>query len=730
MKYVCFKRVSSYGNYRQIFSIYSKPIKITVLSISYGNKKVTEKAKERFISIDLNEFKLHIAFKKGNELTFHFNSPSRRFYLSLIAFVVNEMKKLGKITSIPLEGHLDLLALLNDTIGGSAGSPDRENLLPRIYRKWVYALPDLEAAPLFKVLGRKKEYDEGSGKTYPFTENEKGSWANLFEYKGSEENVRLKFAIDRIGAGLDDVHIIYEGSINDDAWEKFISSLRDKVKVEPKKEETGETHQESLDQAPLPRKWKIAWPSRYRWAILIVAIGAVAGAAAMATWGLYIRHAPPPEVTLSTGVPAKGRIIGEVASPKKMAFPLPEKPSIAVLPFVNMSGDPNQEFFSDGITETIITTLSKIPDLFVIARNSTFTYKGKPVKVKQVSEELGVRYVLEGSVQKSADRVRVSAQLVDALRGHHLWAERYDRHIKELFALQDEMTREIVLALRVKLTEGEQALVRHRSTNNLDAWGHAIRAYSLFERYTKEDNAKARELFERAVELDPNYAWAWTFLAWTHWIDTRYFTQSKAKEESFKRAVELAQKSLKLSEKDPDVHALLGGIYLFQRQYPEAVAAGERSVVLGPNNAENLVLLGHTLLFVGRFEEAIELIQKAMRLHPYYPPWYLVTLGSSLYLSGRYEEANAAYQEVIRRTRDIRGPIPMFARLLSASCFGMLGRNEEARVQMNEGVKLWPKTEGEFSLKNARNWWAKVTFYQNPAHVEQLLEGMRRAGLK
>jgi len=420
----------------------------------------------------------------------------------------------------------------------------------------------------------------------------------------------------------------------------------------------------------------------------------------------------------------------EVASEGKMAFALPEKPSIAVLPFVNLSGDPGQEFFSDGITETIITALSIIPDLFVIARNSTFTYKGKPVKVKQVSEELGVRYVLEGSVQKSADRVRVTAQLVDALTGHHLWAERYDRNMKELFALQDEITREIVLALRVKLTEGEQALVRHRSTNNLEAWGHAVRAYSLFERYTKEDNAKARELFERAVALDPNYAWAWTFLAWTHWIDTRYFTQSKAKEESFKCAVELAQKSLKLSEKDPDVHALLGGIHLFQRQYPEAVAAGERSVALGPNNAENLVLLGMTFLFVGRFEEAIELTRKAMRLHPYYPPWYLVQIGSSLYLLGRYEEANVAYQEVIRRTHDVKGPIPMFARLLSAACFGMLGRNEDARVQMNEGLKLWPKTEGEFSLKNARNWWAKRTFYQNPAHVEQIMEGMRRAGLK
>jgi len=160
------------------------------------------------------------------------------------------------------------------------------------------------------------------------------------------------------------------------------------------------------------------------------------------------------------------------------------------------------------------------------------------------------------------------------------------------------------------------------------------------------------------------------------------------------------------------------------------VAAGERSVALGPNNAENLVLLGMTLLFVGKFEEAIELTRKATRLHPYYPPWYLVQLGSSLYLLGRYEEAIAAYQEVIRRTGDVRGPIPMYAQLLSAGCFGMLNRDREARVHLDEGRKLWPKNEGEFSLENVRNFWAKRTFYQNPAHVEQLMEGMRRAGLK
>src|SRR4030066_1728813 len=191
------------------------------------------------ITIDLNQFKLHIELKNRIALTLHFNSPSRKFYLSVIAFVVNEMKRQGKITSIPLGGHHDLLALLNETIGGSAGSSEEENLLSRIYKKWQHALPKLEEAPLFVVLGRKKGYEEGIGKTYPFTEAEKDNWANLFEYKGSHENVRLKFAIDKIGATLNDIAILYEDSLNAEAWERFISSLKEK-KVEPDKAVSGE----------------------------------------------------------------------------------------------------------------------------------------------------------------------------------------------------------------------------------------------------------------------------------------------------------------------------------------------------------------------------------------------------------------------------------------------------------------------------------------------------------
>ncbi|MCZ6611358.1 MAG: hypothetical protein O6941_01885, partial [Planctomycetota bacterium] len=269
----------------------------------------------------------------------------------------------------------------------------------------------------------------------------------------------------------------------------------------------------------------------------------------------------------------------EPASVERMAFPLPDKPSIAVLPFDNLSGDPEQDYLADGITENITSSLSKISQILVIARNSAFTYKGKPVKVQQVAEDLSVRYVLEGSVQRSGDRLRVTVQLIDAVKGYHLWSEQYDRGVEDLFAVQDDITREVVVALHVKFTEGEEARVRHRLTNNLQAWENAVRAYALFERFTKEDNARARALFEQAVELDPNYGWALAKIGFTHLTDARMsFTEDRAA--SFDRAVEVALKTLELDDGIADAHMLLSVIRLTERRYDEALAAGRRAISL------------------------------------------------------------------------------------------------------------------------------------------------------
>ena len=260
-----------------------------------------------------------------------------------------------------------------------------------------------------------------------------------------------------------------------------------------------------------------------------------------------------------------------------MAFPLPEKPSIAVLPFNNLSGDPTQDYIADGISENIISALSKISEMFVIARNSTFTYKGKPVKVQQVSEELGVRYVLEGSAQKIGNRVRITAQLIDATTGHHLWSEKYDRDMKDLFALQDEITLEIIRAMRVQLTEGEQASVTGKGTENLDAYLKANQAHEQFYRMNKDGSMKAKELAKEAIALDPNYAFPYATLANAHMLDV-WFKFSASSEESMKLAAQAAQKALALDDSDPRVYHALTNLYIMQRQYEKAIAAAERQL--------------------------------------------------------------------------------------------------------------------------------------------------------
>jgi adenylate cyclase len=652
------------------------------------------------IRIDLNQFKLHIGLKNRIELTLHFNSPSRRFYLSVIAFVVNEMKKLGRITSIPLEGHLGLLALLNESVGGSAGSSDKENLLPRIYRKWKDALPNLEDAPLFKVLGRKKEYDEGIGKTYPFTETVKDGWANLFEYKGSEENVRLKFAIDKIGANLNDIVIIYEDSLNADAWERFVSSLKKKIEDKPEAEHIDRVLKEPESPVSPPRKWKIPWPSRYRWATLIATIGVIVGAVTLVIWKTYFKPTP-----------------GKVASMETMAFSLPDKPSIAVLPFVNISGDPKEEYFSDGLTEEIITALSKVPHLFVIARQSTFTYKNKPVKVKQISEELGVRYVLEGSVRKTGDKVRISAQLVDAMTGHHLWADRYDRDLRDIFAIQDEITMKIITALQVKLTIGEVAHVWAKGTKNLEAYTKVIQAHANLTRQTKEGVALGRKLSEEAITLDPKYSRAYFTLAQTHLLDI-LLGETESYEKSLTTALEFTKKAIALDESDADSHSLLAYIYTMMRQHDEALREAERALALNPNSYGNALRLGFVLRNADRAEEAIVVLKSSRRLSPTVTlQAYFFNLAAAYHLTGQHEEAVKTATEGLQQV-----PNNILLHLQLAATCSMMGSEKEARTAAAEVLKINPK----FSLER----YVKTLYFKNQADIDRTLDALRKAGLK
>jgi len=409
------------------------------------------------------------------------------------------------------------------------------------------------------------------------------------------------------------------------------------------------------------------------------------------------------------------------ASVENMAYPLPEKPSIAVLPFDNMSGDPEQDYIADGLTENIITGLSQVPEMFVIARNSVFTFKGKPVKIKQVSEELGVKYVLEGSVQKSGDSLRVNAQLVDALKGHHLWSEKYDRKMENFFSIQDDITLNIVIALEVKLTEGEQARVRH-STDNLKAWALAQKAKGLFETYAREDNAKARELFTKAVELDPDYAYAWSYLGWTYWIDGVYYSAHYDRKKSFESATEMAEKALSADDKSSDAHALLSAVNLSQQKYDEAVAAGEKTIDLDPNSSENHAIVAITMQNVGKFEEAIALVKQAMRLDPYYPNWYLGRLGMCYQMVDRYEESAAAFEEFAKRYRESGSAAPLDRLYLYlASTYSMMGRLDKAQDLVSKAL--------EFNPKMTADLWRKRFQYKDPKHTERIINALRRAGL-
>ena len=391
---------------------------------------------------------------------------------------------------------------------------------------------------------------------------------------------------------------------------------------------------------------------------------------------------------------------------------LPDRPSIAVLPFENMNHDPAEDYFSDGITDDVITELSRRRDLFVIARNSVFTYKGKPAKVQDVGTELGVRYVLEGSVRKAGERVRITAQLVEAASGHHLWAERYDRELQDIFAVQDEITETIVGRLAGELQVAERDRAVKKAPDSLEAYDCYLRGFDLFIRFTQEDRAEARQMMEKAAALDPHYARVQTLLAWGHLSDV-FMGWSEDPVRSLGSAFETAQKALALDATDNWSHWVVGAVLLYQGQHQRARAAYDRALELNPNDADVLAQFGGFLNYVGESEEAVATIERAMRLNPHCPWWYLWLLGWAEQLAGRPERAIA----VIER---IGNPIAE-ARLIRVVGLMMLGREAEARDEAAEVLRLKPG----FTVRQ----FAVAQPYQDPSRLEETAARMRAAGI-
>ena len=469
-------------------------------------------------------------------------------------------------------------------------------------------------------------------------------------------------------------------------------------------------------------KWKETGLKYWRQTPTVLKALATLVIALNAGWQLYSHVLSPGKISSSQRVlsssseksSATPKI--ETASKEKMAFPLPGKPSIAVLPFVNMSEDPKQEFFSDGITEEIITALSKIPKLFVIARNSTFTYKGKPVKVKQVSEELGVRYVLEGSVRKTGDKVRITAQLVDAISGYHIWAERYDRDLKEIFALQDEITLKITSALQMKLTAGEIAATAAKRTTNLDAYLKSLQAYEQFHHMNKQGFTMAKHLAKEALALDPEYGFPYTIIAQSY-IYELMLGFSESPQDSMKLAADAAQKALVLDDSNPSTHLSLSALYISQRQYDKGIASAQRALELGPGEARAHASLGYALTSACRFSEAVQSLEQAIRLNPFPPGAYFYSLSLSYRFLGQYEEALVQLKKAHKLE-----PNHMFTHLGLAHTYTKLGRMEEAHAAAAEVLRINPK----FTLEH----WGKALRLKDPSAVDDIIVGLRKAGLK
>jgi len=396
-------------------------------------------------------------------------------------------------------------------------------------------------------------------------------------------------------------------------------------------------------------------------------------------------------------------------------YELSEKPSIAVLPFDNMSGDPNQEYFSDGLTEEIITGLSKIPHLIVIARNSTFTYKGKAVKIQQVSREMGARYVLEGSVRSTGERVRITAQLVDGSSGQHIWADRYDRELKDIFAIQDDITINIMIALQVKLTEGEQAHYHAKYTKNLEAYFVHLQAMEYFYKFSKEGNVLARQKFQDSITMEPEYPPAYAGLAgvclieaWHGWSDNP--------EQSGALAMQYAQKCLTLDKSNSFAHAILGMVYLVLGLWEEAIKESELAVSQRPNSADSIWMLAVTYTRVGRVKEALSLLEKAIRLNPIPPNQYLHEIGTCLRLMGKYTEAIAVLKKILNRSPDY-----LDSRLNLIATYVMSGDEEAASIEAAEFLKQSP----DFSIAR----FLKHFPYKDQKNLDDLSESFHIAGL-
>ncbi len=441
-------------------------------------------------------------------------------------------------------------------------------------------------------------------------------------------------------------------------------------------------------------------------AVLIAAIGAIAW---LAPWRPRVETAAPAS-----------------AQPAQASLALPAKPSIAVLPFDNLSGDPAQAYFADGLTEDLITDLSKVAGLFVIARNSTFAYRGKARDIREVAKALGVRYVLEGSVRRGGTDIRVNAQLIDATTGGHVWADRYDGDLQNVFALQDKVTRNVVSALSVELTKDDRDRVARRGTGNAQAYDVFLKGWQHYLRQTPEDFKSAIAEFNKAVELDPKYGRAYAAIAATYWeAYTRYWGSNLGLRGPHTARFQAEQFLAKaLQDPTPLAHQVASAMLLQAQQYDEAVAEAKRGIASDPNDPDGYVAMANVLSFTGKSRDALELVERAIRLNPHYPPHYLYQLGLAQFGMNRLDDAAGSLERAITQNRD-----DYWSQRLLLAAYGLLGRRDDA-TKLIAAIKEKDRRGrvafmDPLTIKAVAYWYP----FASPADAQRFADGLRKAGV-
>ncbi|MEW6668746.1 MAG: adenylate/guanylate cyclase domain-containing protein [Thermodesulfobacteriota bacterium] len=456
-------------------------------------------------------------------------------------------------------------------------------------------------------------------------------------------------------------------------------------------------------------------PLSRRTPVLASGVALILALIAALIWNVYFRPAPVQVATKEKAAPQAPA----KPEPAKPALKLPDKPSIAVLPFANMSEDKDQEYFSDGITEDIITNLSKLSGIFVVSRNSTFLYKGKQVKIEEVARDLGVRHVLEGSVRRAGDRVRVSAQLIDGKTGQHLWADKYDRELKDIFSVQDDVTRKVVSELAIALTADEAGRLARKHTGNFEAYNLFLRARMEGLVMKNETDLRAMEMLRQVIDLDPDFAAGYQYLSYMLCRRIR-FGRSASPREDLEKAFELAQKAISVDDKYPFSYYSLANVYLMQGKHDDALATVNIGVSLAPGNDVMLLWLGYYLTWAGRGEEAVAAVKKGTELNPMYlhgrNPAYLDYMGWACFTAGRYEESISNMKKAIEKFGSTVSRDPF----LIAS-YSMLGRMEEAK----ESAQQWLKANPSFTLSS----YGFGRLYKRSEDSDRLYEALRKAGL-